>query len=116
MPSDLGGDDTGYVLPEIDRRIHEVAADRMENAAPGLMFRIPQMSATSFHEEKRLTLQQRCEKAAELAGHDKPVTVWCETNDESALLTKMIPGSIEVHGALDPDEKERRLLGFAAGE
>ena len=116
MPSDLGCDDTGYVLPEIDRRIHEVAADRMENAAPGLMFRIPQMSATSFHEEKRLTLQQRCERAAELADHDKPVTVWCETNDESALLTKMTPGSIEVHGALDPDEKERRLLGFAAGD
>ena len=116
MPSDLGCDDTGYVLPEIDRRIHEVAADRMENAAPGLMFRIPQMSATSFHEEKRLTLQQRCEKAAELADHDKPVTVWCETNDESALLTKMIPGAIEVHGALDPDEKERRLLAFVQGD
>lgn len=116
MPSDLGGDDTGYVLPEIDRRIHEVAADRMESIAPGMMFRIPQMSATSFHEEKRLTLQQRCEKAAELADHDKPVTVWCETNDESALLTKMIPGAIEVHGALDPDEKERRLLGFASGD
>lgn len=28
----------------------------------------------------------------------------------------MIPGAIEVHGALDPDEKERRLLGFADGE
>lgn len=116
LPSDLGGDDTGYVLPEIDRRVHEVAADRMENAAPGLMFRIPQMSATSFHEEKRLTLRQRCEKAAELADHGKPVTVWCETNDESALLAKIIPGAVEVHGSLDPDEKERRLLGFAADD
>ena len=116
LPSDLGGDDTGYLLPEIDRRIHEVAADRMENAAPGLMFRIPQMSATSFHEEKRLTLRQRCEKAADLADHGKPVTVWCETNDESSLLAKIIPGAVEVHGALDPDEKERRLLGFASGE
>lgn len=116
LPSDLGGDDTGYVLPEIDRRIHEVAADRMESIAPGMMFRVPQMSATSFHEEKRLTLRQRCERAAELADHDKPVTVWCETNDESALLTKMTPGSIEVHGALDPDEKERRLLAFVQGD
>ena len=116
MPSDLGGDDTGYVLPEIDRRIHEVAADRMESIAPGMMFRVPQMSATSFHEEKRLTLRQRCEKAAELADHDKPVTVWCETNDESDMLAKIVPGAIEVHGSLDADEKERRLLGFVAGE
>lgn len=116
LPSDLGGDDTGYVLPEIDRRIHGVVADRMEGAAPGMMFRIPQLSATSFHEEKRLTLRHRCEKAAELADHDKPVTVWCETNDESEMLARIIPGAVEVHGSLDADEKERRLLGFVAGD
>ena len=115
LPSDLGGDDTGYVLPEIDRRVHEVAADRMDKVGDGMLFRIPEMSATSFHEEKRLTLKQRCDMAAELATHDKPVTVWCETNDESAALAKMIPGAVEVHGSLDPDEKEKRLLGFADG-
>lgn len=116
MPSDLGGDDTGYVLPEIDRRIHEVMADRSQDVAQGMLFRVPEMSATSFHAEKRLTLAQRCEKAAELAAHDRPVTVWCETNDESAALAKMIDGAVEVHGSLDPDEKERRLLGFVAGD
>ena len=116
MPSDLGGDDTGYILPAVDRRVHTVAADRSENIAEGMLFRIPEMSATSFHEEKRLTLQQRCDLAAELATHDAPVTVWCETNEESAALAKAIPGAVEVHGALDPDEKERRLLGFAAGD
>lgn len=116
LPSDLGGDDTGYVLPPIDEHLHEVAADRMANIGQGMLFRIPEMSATSFHEEKRLTLKQRCEKAASLANHDQPVTVWCETNEESALLTKMIDGAIEVKGDQDPDEKERRLLGFADGQ
>lgn len=116
LPSDLGGDDTGYILPDVVRTIHQVQADRMENVAQGMLFRIPEMSATSFHEEKRLTLHHRCEKAAALASHDKPVTVWCETNDESALLAKMINGAVEVRGDLDPDEKERRLLGFANGD
>lgn len=116
LPSDLGGDDTGYVLPDVDRRIHTVEADRMENIAQGMLFRIPEMSATSFHEEKRLTINQRCKLAADLANHDKPVTVWCETNEESAMLAKMINGAIEVRGDLDPDEKERRLLGFADGD
>jgi hypothetical protein len=116
MPSDLGGDDAGYSLPPIDERLHIVAADRMENVAQGMLFRIPEMSATSFHEEKRLTLRQRCERAAELANHDRPVTVWCETNEESALLAKMVKGAVEVRGDLDPDEKERRLLAFADGE
>jgi hypothetical protein len=116
LPSDLGGDDTGYILPDVERHIHTVAADRMENIADGMLFRIPEMSATSFHEEKRLTLRHRCELAAELATHDKPVTVWCETNDESAMLAKMIPGAIEVHGSLDPEEKERRILSFIEGD
>jgi superfamily II DNA or RNA helicase len=116
LPSDLGGDDTGYILPDVARVVHEVQADRMESVGQGMLFRIPEMSATSFHEEKRLTLKERCELAASLANHDKPVTVWCETNDESAALAKLIDGAIEVHGSLDPDEKERRLLGFAAGD
>lgn len=116
LPSDLGGDDAGYVLPEIDRRVHEVKADLLSGVKDGAIFRMPEMSATSFHAEKRLTLQARCDLAASLADHDEPVTIWCETNDESAMLAKMVPGAIEVHGALDADEKERRLLGFASGE
>lgn len=116
LPSDLGGDDAGYILPEIDRHIHEVTADRQADVAQGMLFRIPELSATSFHQEKRLTLTERCERAAELATHDDPVTVWCETNEESDLLAKIVPGAVEVHGSLDADEKERRLLGFAAGD
>jgi hypothetical protein len=116
LPSDLGGDDTGYVLPPIDERLHEVAADRMANIAQGMLFRIPEMSATSFHEEKRLTLKNRCDLAAELANHDLPVTVWCETNEESAYLAKAIKDAVEVRGDQSPEEKESRLLGFADGK
>lgn len=115
LPSDLGGDDTGYILPEIDRHIHHVAADRQEDTQ-GLLFRIPELSATSFHQEKRLTMRARCEKAAELATHDEPVTVWCESNDESALLAKLIPGAREVRGDMKPEQKEELLLGFADGD
>ena len=115
LPSDLGGDDAGYILPDIDRTLHVVSADR-SNDTQGMLFRIPEMSATSFHAEKKLTIKDRCEKAAKLANHERPVTVWCETNDESAMLAKMIDGAIEVHGSLDADEKERRILGFADGD
>jgi len=64
LPSDLGGDDTGYILPDVDRKIHIVDADRSVDVEQGMLFRIPEMSATSFHKEKRLTLNARCEKAA----------------------------------------------------
>ena len=116
LPSDLGGDDAGYVLPEIDRHMHEVAADRMQNVAQGMLFRIPEMSATGFHQEKKLTLRQRCEKAAELATHDKPVTVWCETNEESETLARIIPDAREVRGDMTPEQKEALILGFSDGD
>lgn len=116
LPSDLGGDDAGYILPEIERRIHVVEADRQQDVDQGMLFRIPEMSATSFHKEKRLTAQDRCKMAAALANHDKPVTVWCESNEESAMLAKMVEGAVEVRGDMTPEEKERRLLGFADGD
>jgi len=115
LPSDLGGDDDGYVLPEIDQRLHQVEADRQEDTQ-GMLFRIPELSATSFHQEKRLTMQSRCELAADLATHDRPVTVWCESNDESELLARLIPDAREVRGDHSADEKERRLLGFVDGD
>jgi len=115
MPSDLGGDDTGYILPPINKRLHVVGADLSVNT-DGALLRMPEMSATSFHSEKVLTLQQRCEKAAELATHGKPVTVWCESNEESELLAKMIPDAREVRGDMTPDQKEALLLGFVDGD
>jgi len=115
LPSDLGGDDTGYILPEIDTRLHTVEADRQDNTQ-GMLFRIPELSATSFHAEKRLTMRQRVDLAVELATHDKPVTVWCESNEESSLLAKLIPDAREVTGSMDPDKKEELLLGFVDGD
>jgi superfamily II DNA/RNA helicase len=93
-----------------------VKADRQENVAEGMLFRIPEMSATSFHEEKRLTINERIEEAADCADHNEPVTVWCETNEESAMLAKRIHDAVEVRGDMTPEEKERRLLGFADGD
>ena len=116
LPSDLGGDDTGYILPEIERSIHVVERDITKDVEQGMLFAIPEMSATSFHKEKKLTIDERCKMAALLANHDEPVTVWCETNDESERLAKMIDGAVEVSGSLSADEKEKRLLDFADGK
>lgn len=115
LPSDLGGDDDGYVLPPIDMHLHTVDADRMDDTQ-GMLFRIPELSATSFHKEKRLTLDARCNKAAELATHDAPVTVWCESNEESALLEKLIPDAREITGSMTPEKKEELILGFLDGD
>lgn len=114
MPSDLGGDDGGFVLPELRTIEHVVEADRSEGAGDAL-FRIPELSATSFHAEKRLTLGARIESAASLASVDEPAIVWCETDQESAALSAAIPDAVEVKGSLPLETKEDRLSAFTEG-
>ena len=41
---------------------------------------------------------------------------WCHLNDESATLTKLIPGAVEVSGADSPESKEEKLIAFTNGE
>lgn len=48
--------------------------------------------------------------------HDKPVTIWCETNSESSIVSRLIPGAREVRGDMSLDEKEENLIGFADGD
>lgn len=116
MPSDLGGEDDGFILPPLDYETHMVRADVSEDTG-GLLFRMADQSATSIHAEKRRTLEDRVKIAADLAANTaEPVVVWCETNDESAALAKAIPGAIEVTGSMSPDDKERALDAFTFGE
>ena len=116
LPSDLGGCDDGFILPPLRYHTHIVNSDLTESVQDGLLFRIPDQSATSIHKEKRLTLAERVEKAAYIANNETgAVIVWCETNDESAALAKAIPDAIEVRGDMKPEEKERALDAFTFG-
>jgi superfamily II DNA or RNA helicase len=115
MPSDLGGDDAGFILPPLRYEVHGVSPDLTQDT-DGLLFRIPDQSATSIHKEKRLTLTDRIARAAEIANRTAgPVIVWCETNAESTALAKAIPDAVEVHGSMSIEDKEDGLDGFALG-
>jgi len=116
LPSDLGGNDDGFILPPLRYRLHTVASDITQDVPDGMLFRIPDQSATTIHREKRLTLAERVGMAAEIAnGTGEAVIVWCETNQESADLTKAIPDAIEVHGSMSMEAKEDALDAFTFG-
>lgn len=117
LPSDLGGDDAGFVLPPLRYELHTIAADISQDVPEGMLFRIPDGSATTIHREKRLTMEGRVARAAELANAtDGPVIVWCETNAESSALAASIPDAIEVHGSMNPDVKVAALDAFTFGQ
>jgi superfamily II DNA or RNA helicase len=116
LPSDLGGDDDGFVLPPLRYHLHTVIADITTDVPDGMLFRIPDGSATTIHREKRLTMAERVAAAAEVANTASgAVIVWCETNDESSALARAIPDAIEVHGSMAPDAKVEALEAFTFG-
>lgn len=112
-PSDLGFDDDGYKLPplEISEYIVEAKTKR-----EGFLFDLPARNMDEMREERRRTLRERCEKAAELVSHDRPAICWCNLNDEGNLLEKLLPGCVQVSGADSDEEKEEKLLAFINGQ
>jgi superfamily II DNA helicase RecQ len=62
------------------------------------------------------SLVDRCNIAADIANSSgKQILIWCETNDESALLKKLIPGAVEVKGSDSDKHKEDSAYNFAQG-
>lgn len=112
-PSDAGGDDSRFELPPLDVKLNQVESDYSDGAQDGNLFRVAEMSATSMHKEKRHSLFKRVQKAVELSQGPDPVIIWCETNDESRLISEALGDScVEITGALSMDEKEYRLESF----
>lgn len=113
-PSDVGFDDTRFILPPLNEREHVVSA---ESIAEGMLFELPAVGLKEQREERRRTLGERCDQAARLVnGTGEPAIVWCELNDEGNLLEKLIPDAVQVSGADSDDAKEEKLLAFADGQ
>ena len=115
-PSDIGGRDDGFDLPPLTVNRHTVSVDAM-HPIDGLLFNIAGLSATTIHEEKRLTCEARCSKVAEIASSiDDAVVIWCDTNYEADELLRHLDSCIEVRGSHNESQKEERLLAFSSGE
>jgi superfamily II DNA or RNA helicase len=82
---------------------------------PGELFHFPAKTLEEQREERKATIQERCERVAEMVNHDQPVVVWCHLNREADTLVQMIPGAEQVKGSDQDDEKEARLVAFSRG-
>lgn len=112
-PSDLGYSDDGFVRPPVIYRQHVVDATRPPEDR---LFDVVAAGLREEREEARRTLEDRCEKAAELLADAESAVAWCQLNPEGDLLTKLIDGAVQVSGSDSPDEKEEALLAFSRGE
>lgn len=111
--SDLGFDDGAFILPPLETRRHVVEARTVKE---GTLFDVPAVGLEEEREETRRTITERCEKAAELLAGAEQGIAWCQLNDEGDLLTRLIPGAVQVSGSDDVGAKEEWLAAFARGE
>ena len=110
-PSDLGHPDDDFILPPLEEQEHMVAPNTL---APGMLFPLPAVGLKEQREERRRTIQERCERVASLVcDTGQPAIVWCHLNDEGDKLEAMIPDCVQVSGDDSDDAKEEKLLAFA---
>ena len=112
-PSDLGFDDTDYILPGLITREHIVEAKQKR---AGFLFDMPAITLGDQKDERRRTIRERCEKVAELVSHGRSAIAWCHLNPEGDLLERMIPGCVQVSGKDSDEAKEEKILAFTSGQ
>lgn len=111
-PSDLGFDDGDFVLPSLIEREHIVNPEKKRD---GLLFHMPAVGFHEQREERRISISERSEKAAEIANQNDVSILWCHLNAEGDLLEKLADDCVQVYGSQTDDEKEEKLLQFLSG-
>lgn len=113
-PSDIGFEDDGFILPKLVEREHVVET---LTAAPGMLFALPAVNMWEEREERRRTIKERCDMAAELvADTEQSAIIWCHLNAEGDRLAAAIRDGLQVSGSDSDEEKEEAYEAFSSGQ
>jgi len=116
-PSDLGFDDTKFILPELITNFNPVKNEvpLVVNSQIQLFNQIAR-TLPEIRDEQRATIEGRCEKAVYLSEDHDISVYWTNLNNEADLIQKLDKGSVQIKGTMDVDRKEEILLAFYNGE
>lgn len=113
--------DEGYELPPMEVRWHEVptnhAAAGSDQDGQSLMFRDAAAGLQAAAAEKRDSLPARLAKLVELRTADptRHVVLWHDLEAEREAIEKAIPQAASIYGAMELEDRERRLIEFSEG-
>jgi len=112
-PSDLGYDDDGFILPDLDIVPEWVKSGYVPE---GMLFPVGLKGITDRSNVRRETLQARVERTAALVNStgDQWI-VWCGLNDEGRELAKIVPDGVLVEGSQSVERKEQAIVDFREG-
>lgn len=117
-PKDIGYDGSKYELPKLHKIQHTVGVEYKANVDTGLLFPLEAQSMGERLKARRATIEDRVNKAVEIVNQkqDVPWVIWCNLNDESAMLANRIPDAVEIVGSMSEEKKEQILEDFATGK
>lgn len=115
-PSDLGYDeneDKKFQLPNKQRIEHIV-----HSKSTTTLFAVHAETLQDRRQAKRDSLEDRCKLVADIVNNnsDDIWLVWCELNDESALLKQLIHDCVEVKGSDSDEHKTKAMHDFGKGK
>lgn len=119
-PADLGYDATGYDLPPLDVRTHMICSRLGEAEDADGQIKLMRDAAVSLQDaakEKRESVHARVEMARQIVDSDPDAhfLLWHDLEYERETILKAIPGTVDIYGSMDYDERERRVIDFAEG-
>ena len=120
-PSDLGYDDEGYALPNLEIRTHCITNPETEHIDRDGQFKMMNDATASLSEasrEKKESIKARVAKAKEIVDSDPDASfiLWHDRDAEKDEIKRQIPEAVEIYGTMDYEERERRVLDFSDGK
>jgi hypothetical protein len=118
LPSDLGHDDAGYLLPPLDLRSDLVDYDATDHRADGALFAVPATGLSEQRAVRKGSLQERVDYIVSLVRSDSESwLIWCHLNAEQDALAKALGDeAFSVQGSDKVENKIARIHGWLDGD
>lgn len=120
-PSDLGYSDEGYTLPKLHVHYHMVKSDAEPGCDKRGQLKLVNDAALSLAEaskEKRESLPARIVAMQDIlsVNADDHCIIWHDLETERQSIKKAVPSVVDIHGSMDLDEREDRVIRFSNGD